>query len=74
MMLLALSFIFGPLRSVTAGARIFNGCLFWILFYIINEIFGPLSLVYNITPIAGALMPSLVFIIIIWWLLSRKRN
>lgn len=74
MMLLALSFIFGPLRSVTAGARILTGVCFGFLFYIINEIFGPLSLVYNITPIAGALMPSLVFIIIIWWLLSRKRN
>ena len=74
MMMLALSFIFGPLRSVTAGARIVTGICFGFLFYVINEIFGPLSLVYNVAPIAGALMPSVLFFIITWWLLSRKRD
>lgn len=74
MMLLALSFIFGPLRSVTAGARIVTGICFGFLFYVINEIFGPLSLVYSVAPIAGALMPSVLFLIITWWLLSRKRD
>ncbi|QIM68825.1 LPS export ABC transporter permease LptG [Basfia succiniciproducens] len=74
MMMLALSFIFGPLRSVTAGARIVTGICFGFLFYVINEIFGPLSLVYNVAPIIGALMPSLLFLVITWWLLSRKRD
>lgn len=74
MMLLALSFIFGPLRSVTAGARIVTGIFFGFLFYVVNEIFGPLSLVYQLPPIAGALMPSLLFLAITWWLLSRKRT
>ncbi len=74
MMLLALSFIFGPLRSVTAGARIVTGICFGFLFYVVNEIFGPLSLVYSIPPLAGALMPSMLFILITWWLLSRKRD
>ncbi|MFZ7215470.1 LPS export ABC transporter permease LptG [[Pasteurella] aerogenes] len=74
MMLLALSFIFGPLRSVTAGARIISGICFGFLFYVINEIFGPLSLVYSIPPFFSALMPSVLFLIITWWLLSRKRS
>lgn len=74
MMMLALSFIFGPLRSVTAGARIVTGICFGFLFYVVNEIFGPLSLVYNVTPLAGALMPSVLFLLITWWLLSRKRT
>ncbi|WP_044470671.1 LPS export ABC transporter permease LptG [Mannheimia massilioguelmaensis] len=74
MMLLALSFIFGPLRGVTAGARIVTGICFGFLFYVVNEIFGPLSLVYNVTPIMGALMPSALFLVITWWLLSRKRD
>ncbi|MGC6341603.1 LPS export ABC transporter permease LptG [Bisgaard Taxon 45] len=74
MMMLALSFIFGPLRSVTAGARIVTGIFFGFLFYVVNEIFGPLSLVYNVTPLAGALMPSVLFLLITWWLLSRKRT
>ncbi|SNV69925.1 lipopolysaccharide export system permease LptG [Pasteurella multocida] len=74
MMMLALSFIFGPLRSVTAGARIVTGIFFGFLFYVVNEIFGPLSLVYNVAPLAGALMPSVMFLLITWWLLSRKRT
>lgn len=74
MMLLALSFIFGPLRSVTAGARIITGIFFGFLFYVVNEIFGPLSLVYDVTPIIGAITPSLLFLVITWWLLSRKRS
>lgn len=74
MMLLALSFIFGPLRGVTAGARIVTGICFGFLFYVVNEIFGPLSLVYSVPPIVGAIIPSLLFIIITWWLLSQKRD
>lgn len=74
MMMLALSFIFGPLRSVTAGARIVTGICFGFFFYVVNEIFGPLTLVYNVTPLIGALLPSLMFLLITWWLLSRKRD
>lgn len=74
MMLLALSFIFGPLRSVTAGARIVTGICFGFSFYVVNEIFGPLSLVYSVPPILGVLIPSFLFLILTWWLLSRKRG
>ena len=74
MMLLALSFIFGSLRSVTAGARIVTGICFGFLFYVVNEIFGQISVVYNMSAVFGALMPSLLFIVMIWWLLSRKRD
>ncbi|WP_114908928.1 LPS export ABC transporter permease LptG [Haemophilus haemolyticus] len=74
MMLLALSFIFGSLRSVTAGARIVTGICFGFLFYVVNEIFGQMSVVYNIPAVFGAIMPSLLFIVMIWWLLSRKRD
>lgn len=74
MMLLALSFIFGPLRSVTMGARIVTGICFGFIFYIINQIFGPLSLVYNLPPILGALLPSFSFLGITWWLLHHKKG
>ena len=61
MLLTALSFIFGPLRSVTMGARVIMGVLTGFGFFITNEVFGPLSLVYNFPPIAGAILPSLLF-------------
>jgi len=39
---------------------------------VLDQIFGPLSLVYNIPPIMGALLPSASFFLISLWLLVRK--
>lgn len=72
MMLMALSFIFGPLRSVTMGARILSGVVAGFTFYISSEFFGPLSLVYSIPPVFGAVMPSIVFLTVALALLRRK--
>ncbi|MEQ9893123.1 LPS export ABC transporter permease LptG [Pectobacterium aroidearum] len=73
MMLMAVSFIFGPLRSVSAGSRIVIGISFGFLFYLLNEIFRPLSLVYGIPPILGAILPSSVFLFISVALLLKRR-
>ncbi len=72
MMLMALSFIFGPLRSVPMGVRVVTGISFGFLFYVLDQIFGPLSLVYNIPPLVGALLPSASFLLISLWLLTRR--
>ncbi|KOO06094.1 LPS export ABC transporter permease LptG [Vibrio hepatarius] len=72
MMLLALSFVFGPLRSVSMGARVLSGVVAGFTFYISSEFFGPLTLVYGIPPVFGALMPSLVFLGLALMLLRRK--
>lgn len=72
MMLMAVSFIFGPLRSVPAGTRIVIGISFGFLFYLLNEIFRPLSLVYGIPPILGAILPSAVFLVISVALLLKR--
>lgn len=71
MLLMALSFIFGPLRSVTMGARVIMGVLVGFGFFITNEVFGPLSLVYNLPPFLGALLPSLLFAGVAAFLLRR---
>jgi lipopolysaccharide export system permease protein len=71
MLLMALSFIFGPLRSVTMGARVIMGVLTGFSFFITNEVFGPLSLVYQMPPLLGALLPSLVFVGLAGFLLRR---
>lgn len=64
MMLVALSFIFGPLRGVPVGVRVVTGISFGFFFYILNQLLGPLSLVYNMLPVFGALSPSMAFLII----------
>ena len=73
MMLMALSFIFGPLRSVPMGVRVVTGICFGFLFYVMDQIFGPLSLVYSIPPILGAILPSALFLFISIYLLLKKR-
>lgn len=73
MMLMALSFIFGPLRSVAMGVRVVTGIFFGFVFYVLDQIFGPLSLVYNIPPVIGALLPSILFLLISVYLLLKRR-
>ncbi|MDF7681769.1 LPS export ABC transporter permease LptG [Enterobacteriaceae bacterium ESL0689] len=72
MMLMALSFIFGPLRSVPMGVRVITGISFGFIFYVLDQIFGPLTLVYGIPPVIGALLPCASFFLISLWLMMRK--
>ncbi len=72
MLLVALSFIFGPLRSVSMGARIMMGVFTGILFFLCNEVLGSLSLVYQLPPILGAIVPSLMFVSIAWYMINKK--
>ncbi len=72
MLLVALSFIFGPLRSVSMGARIMMGVATGILFYISNEVMGSMSLVYQLPPLFGAVMPSIIFVSVALYLMQRK--
>jgi lipopolysaccharide export system permease protein len=72
MMLMALSFIFGPLRSVTMAARVLMGILTGFGFYLANEVFGPVALVYQLPPWLGAVLPSLLFISVASYLMQKK--
>ena len=73
MMLMALSFIFGPLRSVSMGVRVVTGISFGFLFYVLDQILGPLSLVYGLPPILGAILPSFAFFAISLFMLIKRR-
>jgi Predicted permeases len=72
MMLLALSFIFGPLRSVSMGIRVIIGISFGFLFYITDNLFAQVSIVIGIYPLIGSLLTSLVFLLISYALFKRK--
>ncbi|WP_437615118.1 LPS export ABC transporter permease LptG [Erwinia sp. V71] len=73
MMLMALSFIFGPLRSVSMGVRVVTGISFGFLFYVLDQIFGPLSLVYGLPPVLGAILPSGAFFAVSVYMLMKRR-
>ncbi|QIZ78965.1 LPS export ABC transporter permease LptG [Ferrimonas lipolytica] len=72
MMMLGLSFIFGPLRTVTMGARILLGVITGFSFYLSNEIFGPMSMVLGLPTFLGAMLPSMLFALAALLLLRRR--
>jgi lipopolysaccharide export system permease protein len=71
MLLLAIPFIFGPLRSVTMGLRLVSGVIVGFSFYMLNQFFGPFSLVYHFPPFIAAITPSLVFLVIGYFAMRR---
>ncbi len=73
MMFLAIPFIFGPLRTVPMGFRILSGIVVGFGFYIMNQFFGPISLVYRLPPFFAAGLPILLFAGAAYWLMRRAR-
>jgi lipopolysaccharide export system permease protein len=73
MMFLALSFISGPLRSVSMGARIMMGLLIGIGFSLTTRLFGPMALVYNLPAVLAAIIPIFLFAVFAILMLSRAR-
>lgn len=72
MLLLALSTIFGPLRSMNMGTRILSGIALGFGYYVLNQIVAPFSIVYGVPPIFGATFATIVFFILAIVLLKRK--
>ena len=64
MMLLSVPFVFGGLRSVPMGQRIFIGILVGFGFYVVNEISGQMGQVYALNPLLATLAPGLLFMLI----------
>jgi lipopolysaccharide export system permease protein len=71
MIILAASFIFGPMRSVSMGARVLAGVLTGMVYFFAVRSFGPVSLVAGLPAFIGALMPPLIFAVAAWYLLRR---
>lgn len=73
MMVLAIPFIFGPLRSSTMGSKLLAGATLGFGFNIINRFCGPVSQVFQWPPVAAALGPTLIFALIGIYLMRRVR-
>ena len=67
----AISFIFGPLRSVTLGQRVFTGVLVGFSFQILQDLLGPSSLVFGFSPLIAVLAPILGLLLMGAWLIRR---
>jgi lipopolysaccharide export system permease protein len=71
MILLALPVVFGPLRSVTIGQRVMIGSLIGIGFYLLNGMVSRFGLVFDISPLLSAGVPTLL-VYCVWFLLMRR--
>ncbi|MDF1795845.1 MAG: LPS export ABC transporter permease LptG [Coxiellaceae bacterium] len=71
MICLGVPFIFGSLRNSTMGYRITMGILIGFGFYMLNQFFGPFSLVYQFPPWLAAMLPTIIFAIA-GWMMMRK--
>ena len=60
LVLIALSFVFGPLRSSTMGYRVFVGVVVGIAFQFAQNLLGPSSLIYGFQPLYAVLLPIVV--------------
>lgn len=71
MLLLAIPFVFGSMRSVGIGQRIMVGALIGIGFYLFNAIFSRIGVVYAIPPLISAALPT-VLVYLLWWRMMRR--
>jgi lipopolysaccharide export system permease protein len=73
LVLVAISFIFGPLRSVSMGQRIFTGVVIGIVFVLLQKILGPSSMVFGFPPVIAVLIPIVLCFGLGGYLLRRAK-
>lgn len=71
LVLLGISFIFGPLRAVTPGYRIFSGIMVGLLYKYAEDFLAPISIVVGFAPIWASVIPIVVSAGLGLWLLKK---
>ncbi|WP_228766895.1 LPS export ABC transporter permease LptG [Thiomicrorhabdus heinhorstiae] len=65
--------IFGSMRQVSMGQRVFFGVLIGMGFHLLNQLLGNLSVVYHWPVMLGAFSPALVLLLIAIFWMQRTR-
>lgn len=71
MMVLAIPFIFGPLRTSTMGSKLLAGISVGFSFYILNRCFKPISQLLEWPPEVAAFTPPILFALLGLYLMRR---
>ena len=71
LVVLAVSFVFGPLREATTGYRVFIAVSVGIAVTILQRLMEPVSLIYGLSPLLAALTP-IVLCALAGYLLLRR--
>lgn len=75
MMALALPFAYLQVRFGGVGIKVFAGIMLGVLFHFLNSLFSTLGVLQSWPPLATALLPSAVFLLVavgmMWWVERR---
>jgi len=71
LVIVAVSFIFGPLRSATMGSKVFTAICFGIVFYLVQNLMSTVSLVYQLNPLMAVSGPVVLCLALGFLLLRR---
>lgn len=72
LVLVAASFVFGPLRTVAAGTRVFYGVVVGLSFKYLQDLLAPASTLFGFSPVWAVLAPTLVCVLLGLYLLRRS--
>lgn len=73
MICLAVPFVFGSFRNTSMGVRMIGGVVIGFVFYMMNQLFGPITMVYQFPPIFAAIIPTCLFLCIVAILLATTK-
>lgn len=71
LVLVAASFVFGPLRTVAAGTRVFYGVITGLSFKYLQDLLAPASTIFGFSPAWAVLAPTLICAVLGFYLLRR---
>ena len=71
MMILAVPFVFSQMRSSGVGARLMIGIMLGLAFYVLSRGFGSFGLLFDLPPMVGAVLPTLLFLLLAGVMLRR---
>ena len=71
LVVIAISFILGPLRQVTTGFRVFIGVIVGLVFQTTQKLLGPTSIIMGFSPVYAVLIPIL-FCFFCGWIMLKK--
>ncbi len=72
MIFLASTVAFGSMRSLSLSSRIVLGIVYGFVFYVANQTFSPMSLVFGIQPFVCVILPSALFFMAAVFMLARR--
>ena len=73
LVMIAISFILGPLRQVTMGFRVFIGVIVGLVFQTSQKLLGPSSIIWGFSPMFAVLIP-IAICFVVGTIFLRKAN